>query len=380
MAAARSLHDRIYGSLLGAAVGDALGAPTECMDYRDIRRFLGDFRTFGDLERAFAALAGKEISGNVARVKAPPFHLLGLVTDDTVMADLLLDAIFETDGELTAYGWAKAWEKFDAPVIGPDGKEFNRLNHVHWIERIPFYRNKLREIPKRELGHGEANATNVIMYIAPVGLLCAGDPLQAELMAVDIGAVNQHGVPRDLAGAYAAVLAATFLPDLTVDKLVEIGAAHIRHGRSTKEVRAMVDLARQCRDCGTFLERYYAEILGHLLPYRDAQHEESPSCVSWNSSEVLGPVLATLLITKGENPEEMMLACAKFGRDADTVCRAAGGLAGALGGADAIPSEWRETVLQRNAWLRLPEKSKRLTEVIERKLRRELAARRSVLE
>jgi ADP-ribosylglycohydrolase len=38
--ASLTIEDRVYGCLLGSAVGDALGAPTECMDYRDIRRFL----------------------------------------------------------------------------------------------------------------------------------------------------------------------------------------------------------------------------------------------------------------------------------------------------------------------------------------------------
>jgi ADP-ribosylglycohydrolase len=365
-----TVSERVWGALLGGAIGDALGAPTECMDYRDIRRFLGDYRTFGELERAFAALAGRPVTGNVARVKAPPFHPIGHVTDDTAMADLLLDAIFETGGDLTAYGWAKAWERFDQPLTLADGSTFNRLDHVHWIERIPFCRNKLREIPKRELGHGEANATNVIMFIAPVGLLCAGDPLLAELMAVDVGAVNQHGKPRDVGAAYAAVLAATFLPGITVERLVGIGVERTRHSRSVKELEAMIAIARQCRTCDEFTERYYAEILGKLMPYRDEEHELRESCVSWNSTEVLGPVLAALLITQGEDTATMMLACAKFGRDADTICRVAGGLAGALNGADSIPSEWRETVLQRNAWLRerLPSQAEQLAKIAARRL------------
>jgi ADP-ribosylglycohydrolase len=85
---------------------------------------------------------------------------------------------------------------------------------------------------------------------------------------------------------------------------------------------------------------------------------------------VLGPVLAALLITQGEDTATMMLACAKFGRDADTICRVAGGLAGALNGADSIPSEWRETVLQRNAWLRerLPSQAEQLAKIAARRL------------
>lgn len=364
------LEERVWGSLLGGAVGDALGAPTECMDYRDIRRFLGNYRTFAELEQAFAELEKRDWSEAIARVKCPPFHPIGTVTDDTVMADLLIDAIIETDGRLTAYSWAKAWERFDEPIAVPGGGQFNRLEGVHWIERIPFYRNKLREIPKRELGHGEANATNVVMYIAPVGLLCAGDPLLAELMAVDVGSVNQHGKPRDVGGGYAAAVAAAMVPGAAVDGIIETAIEHTRHYRSVKEMRAMVNLAGACSGCEQFTERYYDEILGHLLPYRDEEHEERSSCVSWNSSEVLGPVLATLRITGGNDAVEMMLACARFGRDADTICRVAGGLIGAMRGADVLPAEWQETVLTRNPWLRLRDKAGALSDVIRRRLQR----------
>ncbi len=67
------LEDRITGCLGGSAVGDTRGAPTECMDCRSIRRVLGDWRTFADLDRAFADLEGRKVAGNVARVKAPRF-------------------------------------------------------------------------------------------------------------------------------------------------------------------------------------------------------------------------------------------------------------------------------------------------------------------
>ena len=176
------LDDRILGSLIGAAVGDALGAPCECLHYQRILKEYGDFQGFADL---VAVKAG--------------WLPLGGVTDDTVLADLLIDTILENDGVLDAHLFAKQWESFEKPIANPDGGDpINRLNKMHWIERIPYLRNNLREINKRELGHGEANATNAVMYIGPVGLLCAGDPNKAAVMAADVTSVNQHGAPRDV--------------------------------------------------------------------------------------------------------------------------------------------------------------------------------------
>jgi ADP-ribosylglycohydrolase len=368
-----TIFDRVWGGLLGGAVGDALGMPTECLHWRDIDAIFGPFGRFEDITPAMMA----EVNAR-RRWKVDP-AAVGRVTDDTVLADLLLDAILESDGRMAAHVFARAWEAFDRPVAGPGGESVNRLDRVHWIERIPFYRNRLRDIPKRELGHGEANATNAIMYIAPVGLLCAGDPLKAELMAVDVTSVNQHGRPRDVAGGYAAALAACFLPQADAEAIVRTALEHTRDQRHTGQMQAMVDLARTCQTCRDFIRRYYDEILGRVLPFQDWQHEGSPSCTSWNSAEVLGPALGALVITRGEDAREMILACARLGRDADTIARVAGGLIGAYRGAGAIPKEWADFVLARNPWLRLQEKARRLADLVERNLRGEVASRRAVL-
>lgn len=352
------IHERVAGGLIGAAVGDALGAPMEWMHYRHILDQFGDFQGFADLESVGAHGEG-----------------LGLVTDDTVLSDLLVDCIIRHDGIIDAHLFAREWEDLETPVPNPDGEPIVRLNRIHWIERIPYFRNRLREIPKRELGHGEANATNAVMYIAPVGLLCAGDPLKAALMAADITAVNQHGRSRDVAAGYAAAVAQCFVPDATVDSIVETGIQFTRDHGHTREITAMVALARQCRDCDEFIRRYYEDILGRMIPFQGLQHEgqtygdaKAPACVSWNSAEILGPTLATLLITRGDSPAQMILACAKIGRDADTIARCAGGLIGAYRGVSAIPEEWREYVLRRNRWLRLEEKARRLADIVSRRL------------
>jgi len=368
------LADRIAGGIIGSAIGDAFGAPYECKDYRDIRRYFGDARTFADLEEVYRRMPDADFSPVIACMDRKPWRPIGLITDDTVLSDLLLDCILEHDGEVTAIEFAEQWKHFEDPVENPDGDPVVRLNRVHWIERIPYLRNNLHEIPKRELGHGEANATNAIMYIAPVGLLCAGDPAMAELMAVDVSSVNQHGRSRDPAGGYAAALAACFVPGMTVEEIVRLGVHHTHDPYCVHQLEAMLDVARKCDDCATFIERYYEEIIDDIIPYRDVQaatdarSREMGSCVSWISTEVLGPVLATFLITGGKDVEEMVLACARIGRDADTICRAAGGLIGAWRGLSAFPAEWRETVLAKNRWLRMEEKSARLASLVERRI------------
>lgn len=347
------------GSIIGSAVGDALGAPCECMHYKRILKEYGDFKSFEDL---VAVKAG--------------WNPLGTVTDDTVLADLLTDAILVNDGVLDAHLFAKQWEQFEKPIENPDGgAPINRLNCMHWIERIPHMRNNLREINKRELGHGEANATNAVMFIGPVGLLCAGDPNKAAVMAADVTSVNQHGAPRDVAAGYAAALAACFIAGATVESIVETAVAYTRDFKQVRDMNFMLELARKCRTCDEFVRRYYTEILGPVLPFQDIEHldkmhwkyKNDLTCISWNSAEVLGPTLATFLITKGNDAAAMMLACAKVGRDADTICRCAGGLIGAWRGRKCIPAAWQKFVLPKNRWLKLEEKGKALADLVRRR-------------
>jgi ADP-ribosylglycohydrolase len=198
--------------------------------------------------------------------------------------------------------------------------------------------------------------------------------LLTELMAVDVTAVNQHGGSRDVAAGYCAALASCFVT-ADVDEIVAVALRHTRDARHTLEIQAIVGLACDCETCEAFIERYYTEILGLVLPFQDWQHRGSvrptgrPTSVSWNSLEVLGPVLATFLITRGRDAQAMMLACAKLGRDADTIARVAGGLIGAYLGADAIPKRWVDYVLPRNPWLRLEDKAARLAELTVARLR-----------
>jgi ADP-ribosylglycohydrolase len=366
-------ENRVAGGVIGSAVGDAIGAPCECLDYRDIRKALGDYQ-------GIEQILNMQAQSHTMNDWWTP-EMAWNVTDDSVLSDLLLDCIIKHDGQISAYEFAKEWELLDQPVPNPNGGEVVRLSCLHFIEQIPFLRNKLA-IYKRDLGRGEYNATNAIMYIAPVGLLCAGDPLAAELMAIDITSVNEHGRPRDVAGGYCAGLAACFIKGKTVEEIIGICVDHTRDFLCLKEIHAMLALAATCASCDEYIERYYQEIIGPIIPYTDLQHEIfCPGlCVSWRSSEILGNALAFFLITQGNDARAMILAAAKIGRDADTIARVAGGLIGTYRGIDAIPADWVAQVTRKNAWMQLEEKTARLSEIIRRKLQTRIDSAQSIME
>lgn len=361
-----SLEDRVSGALIGAAVGDAFGAPMECVPARDNLRIFGRAMRFEDVTAAMIAEAGHAIGASWCTIDT-----WGQVTDDTVLCDLLLDAILRHDGDITAHTFAEEWPRLVNPLPDGRGGSMVRLGRLHWLAHISFLRQRLHDVPRRELGHGEADSTDAIMCAAPIGLLFAGDPLGAELAAVDVTAVHQQGRPRDIAGGYCAALAACFLPEATVETVVATGVRHVRDERSRAEVAAIVELGRRCASCGEFVDRYWSELVGRLVPAQDWQHHGTDLQITWNASEVLGVALALLLVTQGgQEPREMLRYAALNGRDADTACRVAGSLLGAWRGLDAVPADWRSFVLARNPWLDLEPKSRRLARLARERLQR----------
>lgn len=357
-----SLADRISGCLWGSAVGDAWGGPMECVPAADNLRIFGTARRFEDVTPEMIRAAGE------ARGKIWWTHAMwGKVTDDTALSDLMLDCILRSDGAVSAEEYAAEWTRLDQPVTGPDGNVVVRLDILHWIERIPFLRNKLKTISKRDLGRGEIQATNALMAIAPVGLLHAGDPLGAELAAVDLTSVNQHGASRDAAGGYAAAIAHCFLPEATVASVISCCLAHCRDERTRYEVRKVLELADRCSTGDAFIASYWREMVGNIFPRQDWQHHGSGSITTWINGEVLGTALALFRINEGGADGrgcDILRYAAMNGRDADTTCRIAGGLLGAWCGLEAIPLDWLKYVEERNAWLRLAEKAKRLTKLV----------------
>ena len=361
-----TILDRVQGCLIGGAVADAFGGPMECVPAADNLRIFGHVEKFSEVTSDMIRAAGearKKVWWNI--------EMWGLVTDDTAMADLLIDCLLRHDGEVTAQEFAQEWRNADQLIANPGGgPDINRMHYFHWLEQITFLRNKLRTINKRELGQGEVQATNALMCSAPIGLVHAGDPLAAEQAAVDITSVHQHGASRDAAGAYCAALAHCFLPGATVESIIATALKHLRDERLVYEVNTILEVAKRCHTCREFIDRYWQEMVGTLVPRQDWQHHGTGSLTTWNNSEVLGVALGMFRISGGgADGLEMLRCCALNGRDADTTCRVAGGLLGAWRGLGAIPQEWIHFVLPRNQWLHLERKSGELADLVVRRLR-----------
>jgi ADP-ribosylglycohydrolase len=185
-----SRADRVRGSLLGLAVGDALGGPLEGLSPQQIRSHYGFVTDYLDGVKAW-------------RKKPFRWRLPGLYTDDTQQALALVDVLLAT-GRLDVDRLAALYLELATPDNGYAGahrgvgKSFKKV-----LEDLK------RGVSPRLTGQSSAGI-GAAMRIAPVGLYFADDP-EGLFEAVMAASLMTHRDIRSLSAAMAVALAAARL-------------------------------------------------------------------------------------------------------------------------------------------------------------------------
>jgi len=328
---ASDLADAVYGCIVGGAVGDALGAPVEGMDFHDIRAEHG-----GRLETFVPSLRGNTGADYGASRGVP--GVPGAVTDDTTLRHYMCLAIIERGGRIDPDDFARIW--------------IDKLNPARFWLNERFVLQKLQiGMNPWESGRGTPPAGCATMAIVPMGVVNAGDPEQAYRDAFLIASVNQDGLNRDAAATVAAGVAAALVPSASWE---DVFAA--MHANATDVVRRSLYLgermAETSADVEAFADRFYAELLDWTWPAPPvgsptARGDRGPTGSTWKprhafsgSSIEIMPALVGVLRLCGGDVNEAIVEGANFGRDCDTIGSLAGSIAGCLQGASAIRPEW----------------------------------------
>jgi ADP-ribosyl-[dinitrogen reductase] hydrolase len=285
---------RFQGSLLGLAVGDALGMPVEGTRASDISERLGRVRDFMDA----------------------PWRLLkaGQWTDDTKMMLCHARSIARCgrfEAEDTAREFVAWFESNDWRGIG--GATYDSM------------RNLVDGISPRESGmKGEMAAGNgAAMRIAPIGLV---DCLDLDKMHGDCrdAAAITHDNPEAIAGSQAVAYAVA------------------------RAARGDLDPASLIPDTAGFIGPCaVAERLGMAARFIETGMEIEEALARLGTSgyvvETVASVFFCFLRTPGDF-EETVSRAVGGGLDADTTGAVAGAISGAYNGLEAIPARWREGV------------------------------------
>jgi ADP-ribosyl-[dinitrogen reductase] hydrolase len=287
------ITDRVVGSCLGLALGDALGAPFEFLRGRNVPDPLPA------LERPW--------------LDQPP----GSTTDDTAMARNLMRSLAERGGfdpqDLVARHLE--WWMSDPPDVGTlTGRVLRRIHEgtpaeeaarAIWEERGP------------EVSAGNGS----VMYCAPLGLVYANRPGELFALAPALSALT-HFDER----CKTSVLAIA----LTV-------AALVRGEEGEPAARAGVDAVLD-REGGEELE----SLVDAAGSKRQIDGPDQGFCLFTTG-------IALQALVRGGDAETELRRVVGLGGDTDTNAAVAGALLGARDGAAGLPSVWLGRLRDRGA-------------------------------
>ena len=332
-------QDKVIGVIAGAAVGDALGGSTEGFSLEEIASRFG-----GYVEKIEGPFYSDYAS---ARPIAPFYKGDGHITDDTMMVESLISVYDQVRDNLDAFTFAKfiipeLIEKFR--YVPEMQKESLLIHRLYFAEKWLVQRLHLGKVDPREAGVGNMVNCGAAMYMAPVGIVNAGDPVNAYREAIEISGAHQSSFGREAAGVFAAAVAQSLVPNTTVDEVMEV-VVDLANDGTKQAIIATLKVARNLttwRGNLPLLREAFRPFDTMEDKYREAGLDaRKPSRI--NSIEELPLALAMVMVSNGDY-KESVLGGVNYGRDSDSIATMAGAICGAMHGKKAIPAEWLATV------------------------------------
>ena len=328
------LTDRIKGSLIAGAAGDALGGPIE-------------FLTYGQIVNRYGA------DGVTAFLK---HNGVALITDDTQMTlytavGLLLQFTHRVSGDLhpipmVVYRAYLDWYR----AIG--GQPEVSLPHVSWIDRLPQLHadrasgatctSAMHSSAMRSVLHplNDSCGCGGVMRIAPYALLHGGRLTSGKYyaylsVAAEIGAIT-HGDPRS---HFACALAATII-GLCIYGDAEGVPATLR----LATMRA-IEIVRQHAPDWAYREDFLSRIdeavarADNGLSDVDNVHAIGGG---WRADEAIA--IAVYCVLRHADFTDCLVASVNHDGDSDSTGAIVGNILGAFYGYDAIPTPFKTDI------------------------------------
>lgn len=348
-------YDKILGLLVGSAIGDAMGAPTE-MWHRDlIRDQLGYVDSLTVLYRPDSPEGPWE-----------DFMPAGSTTDDTrwkyLMAKYLTKSGEITDS-LNAKDFAdyltesylvqmKSLKNIDAFDPEPIEKQIKQMNWLQEWAKVakPYSEGNIDDYSYAlNRFYGGEMACGGMLYAPMIGGVYPANPIKSYLEAYRLG-IFDLGYARDITALTAAMTARAMRPDANYEQILsvcyEIDPLRYINSRligrmaykSYQDVKNMAAAARKI-DVGsiTKLRNYKGDALymaqvDNMYEAMDAHLQQIP----FHAGEVHMINLAAIEFSEGDFQKAMEFAV-NYGRDNDTVAAVTGAILGAMHGFKKLP-------------------------------------------
>lgn len=364
------LKDKVLGMLVGSAIGDAMGAPTEMWQRSQIQTEYGFVDKLDNMIRAPSP-------EGTWQMNLPA----GGTTDDTRWKGLLTDFILQEGANLyqakgsDPYQFAKflvstyetkiaTLKKVDSFSPAPYEKALMEMSWLQeWAVVAKPFSEKNIEGYAYALNHfygGEPTCAGML-YAPMIGLVHPNNPNQAYKSAYRLG-IFDLGYARDITGLTAAITATAMSPTATSDSIINslkeidpngyfnsrlVGRSAHRFytdalymvTEAQKITKENIDLTQiklpyQGKDTLYFAQMQY------LFNKLDSKNQD----MAFHPGEIHQINLAALLFTNFDFQKSMEFVV-NYGRDNDTVAAITGAILGALHGYNKLPSKSVKQVL-----------------------------------
>lgn len=333
------LEEKAIGCLSGAAVGDSIGGSTETYTPAQIQERYDGFVT--------GIVPPFNLNWQTARPVSPFHKGDGHITDDTLMTEALIAIYAKVRGHIDAYTFAEnivphliEYERW-IPELERSSLLVHRVFHA---EKWLVLKLRHAHADPREAGVGNIVNCGAAMYMAPVGIVNAGNPSTAYQEAIDIAGAHQSSYGREAAAVFAACVAKAMEPGATVDSVIRV-ALEFSHDGTRHAIEAVAEAASKVSDWRSGLTilreafRPYDSVGDdYKNPDTDARKPSRKKSI-----EELPLALAFLVVSNGDFTEGV-LGAVNYGRDSDSIATMCGAISGALNGRAAIPVNWIETI------------------------------------
>ncbi|NJO86533.1 MAG: ADP-ribosylglycohydrolase family protein [Lewinella sp.] len=389
------LHDKVLGFLLGSAIGDAMGAPTEMWWRKDISEHYGYVDTLDLLMREPSP------EGPWGR-NLPP----GAGTDDTRWKALTIEFLLAQGfpvgqaPQLSAAQFAdyitqryrRSLEELKTTAgLDPEPYEVH-IMHFTWLQEwvritrayssgdLDAYRDALSRF------YGGEMACAGMLYAPAVGAFYPGRPKVAYAQMYEL-ALFDLGYARDISALTAALTAQAFDPGFRLDSLKKtlitvdpegFFDARLLSRIAYQQFAKAESIVRAARKLGPEDLAAHSELLElpAAYPYDSLHYLQTLKAyellaaaeqdVPFHAGEIHLINLTALLFSDLDFSRALEFVV-NFGRDNDTVAAVTGAILGAYHGAAALPREQSALVLQTNREvlnLDLEQLAKAMTEAI----------------
>lgn len=324
--------DKIRGCILGGAIGDALGAPIEFLNYNEIINEYGengvnDYVEFSDGSGEF--------------------------TDDTQMT------LFTAEGILRAYhravlkgiGGYTLKTTFDSYLrwlitqgYSAKVKLDNELVNGWLVDRKELYTQRspgntclsslINSVPgSMEKPLNDSKGCGGVMRVAPVGLVFTSDVEYSFKIACEIASLT-HGHPSGYlsAGVFASIIS-SLMSDVPLRESIILSLDILKKYDGHEETQSIVEFAINLADENINKDLKHSEI-AKLIERIGA---------GWTGEEALAISLFCVILFQ-DNYEAGVLASINHSGDSDSTGAITGNLLGLINGSKNIPKRWIENL------------------------------------